>query len=573
MKLYFHHIGKTAGMSFRRYLLDQLGDENVSPLLRRVKFSDAIRDYDRFVAIGGHISPVPGDKLVRDRVAVTFLRDPIERVLSEYSFSRTLHFAGRARLSCGGDDLDSWVNVQSEEGRVVLNAHLQAFWPFGWDVPGIPTLEQMVEAAKVGLDQFDIVGLQDHFSESVAHFAQRIGWEAPAVVKYENVTQVRSSSDALSDAMLGKLQRLLEPDYEIYRHALIRFGRQRQSFDQSRTAANGLSASGSPRQVPPGPPTGSTTRRDDPIKAIRAPVADANADDGERQIGIVSVALHGLISGGSTLLTGEMVNLDVRFRARVSELLLTVGFLIEDHFGTPVFGTNTRRLGQNIAVDPGVYSALFQFRNDLGLGVYQIVVALHRGASESDGCFERRNASLKFEVVDTLTEPFDGRSRLYAEAAVSALSPEANVVVSPSRGNEPGEVWKLGQRNPVLSTFSGRVVQDSRIRSIRCGSDHLVQVSIHNTGSEVWRAFGKQSVRVSYHWSDAEGNYVEYEGLRTLLPRDIAGGDSLTFPCFLRAPDVPGPFSLTWTLVQESVAWFNDRDVNSQFTSEFVVTA
>jgi len=47
MNVYFHHIGKTAGTSFRKYLIRNLGEENVSPMLGGIKYRDAMRDYAR----------------------------------------------------------------------------------------------------------------------------------------------------------------------------------------------------------------------------------------------------------------------------------------------------------------------------------------------------------------------------------------------------------------------------------------------------------------------------------------------------------------------------------------------
>ena len=118
MRIYFHHIIKTAGSSFRSYLVDRLGERNVSPPLRNARYREAMRDYAHFAAIAGHVVVDPGDELHKDRLSVVFLRDPIERVLSQFSFTHTTHQYGRNPRSPAVDDVDGWLNMLSEQRRV-----------------------------------------------------------------------------------------------------------------------------------------------------------------------------------------------------------------------------------------------------------------------------------------------------------------------------------------------------------------------------------------------------------------------------------------------------------------------
>src|SRR4051812_1727421 len=123
MKIYFHHIGKTAGTSFRRYLVGCLGEAQVSPMLRGIKFRDALRDYSRYAAIGGHIDAGPGDKLPFDRVSVTFLREPLDRLLSQFFFQRSLPMLGNGGAAFH-DDIEHWVADLEHQRSPALNAQL-----------------------------------------------------------------------------------------------------------------------------------------------------------------------------------------------------------------------------------------------------------------------------------------------------------------------------------------------------------------------------------------------------------------------------------------------------------------
>lgn len=568
MKIYFHHIGKTAGTSFRRYLIEQVGEANVSPMLRGVKYRDALRDYAQFIAIGGHIAVIPGDKLAANRVSFTLLRDPIDRVLSEYVFRHTVHLLGRTQTSHAVGDLDSWLDALSEDERLALNAQLDAIWAFGWDAPSLPTMQQKIAAAKQGLEGFDVVGLQDLFVESVALFAGRVGWTPPSGLSRENATPRRIVSAELSDSTLGRLRRYLEPDYEVYQHGLMVFGSQRRAI--LRVGAT-ESVAVAKRADERSRISHAQSRLDGGSYADKLFVIDSDSqhepiakDAAERELTIARVEVRGLISGGPTLQVGETAMIEVRFCAHVPERRLTVGFSIRDHCDALVFGTNTRLLGDNLEVLPGEYAVSFQFRNDLGLGKYWVTLALHRGMSELEKSFQRLERAAEFEVTDMVTEYFEGRIRLHVETSIIAVSPPAQLTLTPSQGDEREGLWFLGKRNPALTDFAAQLSPQVKLKSMTRASDMLVELKVTNLGCEVWSAFGKRSVRVSYHWLDAQGVVVEFDGLRTTLSRDIAPGEILCLACFLRAPETAGEFELVWTLVQEEVAWFDERNTASR---------
>ena len=93
------------------------------------------------------------------------------------------------------------------------------------------------------------------------------------------------------------------------------------------------------------------------------------------------------------------------------------------------------------------------------------------------------------------------------------------------------------------------------------GAEMPVEVRITNTGLRPWSAGGEQPVRLGYHWFDANGNTVLWDGARAALSSDVPSGESATVNVRVRAPSANGTYTLAWDLVQDGTSWFSDRGV------------
>ena len=337
------------------------------------------------------------------------------------------------------------------------------------------------------------------------------------------------------------MRRFLQPDYDVYHHALMLFGRQQHAAThnlRTHSAPSTAFSAESSAAVAADARVDNGQEGEDDGPSTRASVA---GDADERRMSITGVSVKGQISGPGVLQVGETVAVEVRFESRVSESRLTLSMSICDHLDTLLFGTSTRILGENLAVTPGAYTATFRFANHLGLGSYRITVALHREDSQADGCFDRRTAAAQFEVVDILTEDFIGKVHLCVDASVVATSPTARLERTPSDASGDRGFWPLRRRNPALTDFRAAIAPHAQVRSLPRASDSIVRLDITNTGDETWHAFGRRAVYVAYHWLAADGTVVgARDGLRTSLPRDIAPRESITLDCFLRAPELSG---------------------------------
>jgi peptidoglycan hydrolase-like amidase len=97
--------------------------------------------------------------------------------------------------------------------------------------------------------------------------------------------------------------------------------------------------------------------------------------------------------------------------------------------------------------------------------------------------------------------------------------------------------------------------------TLQPGATYRLPITVTNTGLTRWPAGGDRPVRLSYHWLDAAGRLVVWDGARTDLPRDLAPGESIALSALVVAPAQPGAYLLQWDLLQENVAWFSTRGV------------
>lgn len=99
---------------------------------------------------------------------------------------------------------------------------------------------------------------------------------------------------------------------------------------------------------------------------------------------------------------GEELQLRVRFKyiGEVSDL--TLGFMVKDRHGQPVFGTNTHHLNYDLPVLASNESleCVLAFPGNFGEGSYSIAIALHSGDSHLVKNYAWRDLAAVFKVVN-----------------------------------------------------------------------------------------------------------------------------------------------------------------------------
>ena len=94
------------------------------------------------------------------------------------------------------------------------------------------------------------------------------------------------------------------------------------------------------------------------------------------------------------------------------------------------------------------------------------------------------------------------------------------------------------------------------------GQEVTVGARIRN---QSWRTWASEDVErpvlISYHWYDSSRRAVDYDGLRTPLPRPLAPGAECDAAVRLKTPAAPGSYLLEIDLVEEGVSWFSAAGV------------
>ena len=93
--------------------------------------------------------------------------------------------------------------------------------------------------------------------------------------------------------------------------------------------------------------------------------------------------------------------------------------------------------------------------------------------------------------------------------------------------------------------------------SIITGTAVTIKVSVTNIGLLSWPASGERAVHLAYHWFDASGNTVVWDGTRAVLERDVAPGETTALVANVRAPEADGSYVLAWDMVREGSGWFS----------------
>jgi lipopolysaccharide transport system ATP-binding protein len=125
---------------------------------------------------------------------------------------------------------------------------------------------------------------------------------------------------------------------------------------------------------------------------------------------------------------GEAVRLEVIAEVKSNVDQLTLGFMIKDKFGQPVYGINTFRVNKTLKdLSAGQRVRFhFDFCMNLGKGNYSVAFCLSEGDSHLARNYEWRDYGLVFQVYNTNREDFVGGTWLNAATHVQIENRETN---------------------------------------------------------------------------------------------------------------------------------------------------
>ena len=115
--------------------------------------------------------------------------------------------------------------------------------------------------------------------------------------------------------------------------------------------------------------------------------------------------------------------------------------------------------------------------------------------------------------------------------------------------------------------FGGSLDVSQTPTQMNKGLTILIPVRVQNLSNFDWGG----NVNLSYHWYDASGSVVVWDGLRTSLadiPRNAVG----VLSAQVAAPATPGTYTLRYDIVQEGVAWFSGAGMQTPTVQVSVIT-
>jgi hypothetical protein len=232
--LIFLHIPKTGGTTFRRILkqnysrrktLTFTGSDYSAAIDRFAQASERTRA--RYRLVQGHLyfglhRFIPGECTY-----VTWLRDPIARVLSFYSHARTRsdHYLHR-QLMEERLDLKDLIQQRATPELFDLQTRMIAGVP---NDPDQPVDLRALETAKENLSADTMLfGLTEEFDASLVMLGQTLGWVVPRYVR-TNVGRERVDPASVDPETLGLIRESNSLDFELYKFARTIFEARRGS--------------------------------------------------------------------------------------------------------------------------------------------------------------------------------------------------------------------------------------------------------------------------------------------------------------------------------------------------------
>lgn len=244
--LYFLHIPKTAGTSFRTLLEDHFDQHLVCPHLN---LEDILgrppSELSAYRLICGHHGWFLHSLVRGTPVLVTLLRDPVERSLSHFYHQRNrpdvwLHelvrdwtFEQYVTSPIGMSEL---ANFQTR--HLALDRIQEDYWDHSSlrdrDVDALLMKyadPRLLDRAIERLERCAVVGLVERFEETLALTSYVFQWTPRSLIPRLNARQSRRDPGDLTDRALEAVRRLTALDRALYDHAAARFDAWVKSLD------------------------------------------------------------------------------------------------------------------------------------------------------------------------------------------------------------------------------------------------------------------------------------------------------------------------------------------------------
>jgi hypothetical protein len=115
-----------------------------------------------------------------------------------------------------------------------------------------------------------------------------------------------------------------------------------------------------------------------------------------------------------------------------------------------------------------------------------------------------------------------------------------------------------------LQVFKQEISSPAPPKALKVNETATIQVTVKNIGNEPWPITaidekGTNLVALGYVWLDSAGKIIKESQGRVLLPNVLMPESSVNLVAKVHTPPKPGDYTLRFSMVQEQVAWFNDK--------------
>ncbi len=216
--LLFLHIPKAAGTTLKSVLSRQCSLGEILHIDGRdpkssIEEIEALPTEDKMgiKCVAGHMPFGLHAYFAQSATYITFLRDPVDRIISHYYYVRTspqhyLHEVVMSKQMTLMDYSASDISSELSNGQTRLIS--------GYEEP--EATKETLALAKENLSKhFAFVGLTERFDESLVLLARQFGWRNVFYVE-RNVTKDRPRREEIPDEVLAQIRAQNALDWELY---------------------------------------------------------------------------------------------------------------------------------------------------------------------------------------------------------------------------------------------------------------------------------------------------------------------------------------------------------------------
>ena len=237
-KVIFLHMPKAGGTTLRQLFYDQYNHlkpgqvYTINRTKETYKFINlSEREKKKIEILIGHMPFGLHEELSSGFKYVTFLRNPLERVLSAYSYNREKHYSdvydliNDEKLSLKSyldKNIEPWLN----------NAMTKHLYGCTQEEFMQECTEEMFQKAIENLNEhFSFVGITEMFDESLVLLKDILAWDTPRYEKLNQTGKKTCLSD-LSEETINRINELNKYDIRLYQIALKQFKELWESYDK-----------------------------------------------------------------------------------------------------------------------------------------------------------------------------------------------------------------------------------------------------------------------------------------------------------------------------------------------------